>query len=309
MIIGHQNQIEVISNLLKKNNFPNSLILSGPKGIGKSLIANNICLAHQKIIPIINLNKIYKNLDLNSNVYVIKKIYLEEKKRYKQKVYRDDINYIYDFFSTKNDYGTKKICLIDSIDDLADDAKNSLLKIIEEPNADNHFIIISHDINKVIPTIKSRSHHIKFNNFFKLDYMDLLDEINDIPKIDPTYIYSLTKGSLALTIEYINNSFREIDDHLTSIIRDTNLIKHNTAYHYINFLKNKGSENELIISFFNFFILKICDVIKSSKNKNDSIYLLSMHKYLNSLKTKFVTFNLSYEHLLIHYFNTLKNGK
>lgn len=309
MIIGHQNQIEIIRNLLKKNNFPNSLILSGPKGIGKSLIANNICLALQKMLPINNINKISNNLDLNSNVYVIKKIYLEDKKRYKQKVYRDDISYIHDFFSTKNDYGTKKICLIDSIDDLDDGAKNSLLKIIEEPNADNHFIIISHDINKVLSTIKSRSHHIRFNHFFKLDYMDLLDEINDIPKIDPTYLYSLTKGSLALSTEYIDSSFREIDDHLTTIIRDIKLIKHNTAYHYINFLKNKGSGNELIVSFFNFFILKISDVIKSTINKNDTIYLLSMHTYLNSLKTKFVTYNLSYEHLLIHYFNTLKNGK
>ena len=309
MIIGHQNQIGIINNLLKKNNFPNSLIRSGPKGIGKSLIATNICLALQKMITVNNLNKIYNNLSLNSNIFVIKKIYLEDKKRYKQKVYRDDVSFIHDFFSTKSDYGTKKICLIDSIDDLSNDAKNSLLKIIEEPNTDNHFIIISHDINKVISTIKSRSHHIRFNHFLKLDYMHLLDEINDIPKIDSNYIYSLTKGSLALSSEYIDNGFREIDSHLTSIINDIKLIKHNTAHHYINFLKNKGADNELIVSFFNFFILKISDIIKLSTNKNDAVYLLSMHTYLNSLKNKYVNYNLSYEHLLIHYFNTLKNAK
>ena len=41
-IIGHHKQINLIKKLFEYEYFPNSLILSGPKGIGKSLLANNI---------------------------------------------------------------------------------------------------------------------------------------------------------------------------------------------------------------------------------------------------------------------------
>ena len=108
MIKGHNEQQELIKRLLLQKNFPNSLILSGPQGIGKSIIAKNICLALQKKITINDITNKYNLIDLNENIFLVKKIYLDDKKKYKQKVYREDINYINDFFSTKNDSDKKK---------------------------------------------------------------------------------------------------------------------------------------------------------------------------------------------------------
>ncbi len=306
-ILGNQIQIDLIKNLIEKKQFPNSLILSGQKGIGKSLIAKNTAFC---LIGCIKLDELTFIKELTShNILFICKDNLDEKKQSKQLMYRDDISHISSFFKTKNESHSKRVCIIDAIDDLSLDAINSLLKIIEEPNINSHFILISHDNKKLLPTIKSRSFQIKFNNFKKSDFLSVLHEIDDLKTTDHSYLYELTRGSLDISRSYINNDFRDIDDHLQKIYEDKNNIKSNTAYHYISFLNNKGGDKALIISFFDYLILKKILFIKNSikslhYNKIDRF--ISMTKELKELKERYITFNLSFEHVLIHYFNRLK---
>ena len=119
----------------------------------------------------------------------------------------------------------------------------------------------------------------------------------------------MTRGSLNISSSYINNDFRDIDDHLQKIYENKNNIKSNTAYHYINFLYNKGGDNALIISFFDYLILKKILYIKSSINNLHYTKIdrfISMANELKKLKERYIAFNLSFEHILIHYFNLLK---
>ena len=307
-ILGNQIQIDLIKNLIQKKNFPNSLILSGQKGIGKSLIAKNTAYC---LVGCIKLDELIDIQEQTSHdILFICKDNLEEKKQSKQLMYRDDISHINSFFKTKNESNNKRVCIIDSIDDLSIDAINSLLKVIEEPNTNNHFILISHDNKKLLPTIISRSFQIKFNNFNKDDFLSILYELDDLKATDHSYLYELTRGSIDISISYINNDFRDIDDHLQKIYENSENIKSNTAYHYINFLNNKGGDKMLIVSFFDFLILKKILYIRNSintphYNKIDRFILIIDE--LKKLKERYITFNLSFEHILIHYFNRLKH--
>ena len=306
-ILGNHIQIDLIKKLIEKKQFPNSLILSGQKGVGKSLIARNIAYCLVDCIKLDELN--YINKLTSHDILFVCKGNLEEKKQSKQLMSRDDISHISSFFKTKNESHSKRVCIIDAIDDLSLDAINSLLKIIEEPNINNHFILISHDNKKLLPTIKSRSFQIKFNNFKKSDFLSILDEIDDLKTVNHSYLYELTRGSLNISRSYINNDFRDIDDHLQKIYENNNSIKSNTAYHYINFLNNKGGDKALIISFFDYLILKKILYIKSSINNLHYTKIdrfISMANELKKLKERYITFNLSFEHILIHYFNLLK---
>ncbi len=179
-ILGNHIQIDLIRNLIEKKQFPNSLILSGQKGVGKSLIARNIAYCLVGCIKLDELN--YINKSTSHDILFICKGNLEEKNQSKQLMSRDDISHISSFFKTKNDSRSKRVCIIDAIDDLSLDAINSLLKIIEEPNINSHFILISHDNKKLLPTIKSRSFQIKFNNFKKSDFLSVLYELDDLKK-------------------------------------------------------------------------------------------------------------------------------
>jgi DNA polymerase-3 subunit delta' len=306
-ILGNHIQIDLIKNLIEKKQFPNSLILSGQKGIGKSLIAKNTAYCLADYIKLDELNYI-KELT-SHNILFVCKDNLEEKKQTKQLMYRDDISHISSFFKTKNESNNKRVCIIDAIDDLSLDAINSLLKVIEEPNINSHFILISHDNKKLLPTIISRSFQIKFNNFNKDDYLSILSKLDDLKATDHSYLYELTRGSLDISRSYINNDFRDIDDHLQKIYENKNNIKSNTAYHYINFLNNKGGDKTLIVSFFDYLILKKTLHIRNSINVlhyNKIDRFISIIDELKRLKERYITFNLSFEHILIHYFNRLK---
>ena len=50
-----------------------------------------------------------------------------------------------------------RVVVIDSIDELSRDAPNAILKILEEPPAKTIFFLIAHSLDRVLPTIRSRS--------------------------------------------------------------------------------------------------------------------------------------------------------
>tara|TARA_Y100000741_G_scaffold364354_1_gene355083 strand:+ start:4621 stop:5592 length:972 start_codon:yes stop_codon:yes gene_type:complete len=315
-LLGQERELNILTNYLVNKNTPNSLILIGERGIGLKSTAKKMALSLVNNGIKNNPDEIKKSLidenDQNSPfVLLIEKIWLDDKKRYKNKIYREDLDYINDFFSTKDEIGQKRVCIINSIDDLSYDGINSLLKIIEEPNPDSHFIIINHNQKSLIPTIRSRSQIIKFKSTAKDDYINSIkkDFIN-LPNNEIDNLFNLSKGSIDFSRKYIDYNFREMEDHLETILLDPKNIKPNTAYHYINFVKNNIDTNEEMEVFLKFIALKINKLsIKActENNKNLLDRLLKNYYSILKIKDRYLTFNLSFDHTIIAYFYLLKN--
>lgn len=119
-MIGQVSLLNKIDKLL--DNFPTFLILSGPKGSGKKTIVNEICKKLQ-LTPITCGLKI------------------------------DNVREVLDLAYTQ----TEKICYIfPDADDMSIGAKNSLLKVTEEPPNNAYFIMTLTSASNMIGTIKSR---------------------------------------------------------------------------------------------------------------------------------------------------------
>ena len=313
-LIGHDQELNILTNYLINKNTPNSLILKGEKGIGLKKIALRMasCLV-DKNIDSDEIKKINKTHDKNISPYIllIEKIWMEDKKRYKNKIYREDLTYINDFFVTKDDHWQKRVCVINAIDDLSNDGVNSLLKIIEEPNSNSHFIIINHNQKTLTPTIRSRSQIIKFKSTKNEDFKSTIkQEFTDLTDNEIDDLFKLSKGSIDFSRKYIDYNFREMDDHLDSILIDPNNIKPNTADHYINFVKNNIDSNDDMETFFKFIALKINKLSIRACAENNKILLdrlLKNYYTILSIKEKYLTFNLNFEHTIIAYFYLVKN--
>ena len=313
-LIGHDQELNILTNYLINKNTPNSLILIGEKGIGLKKIALKMasCLV-DKNIDSDELKKILKTHDKNISPYIllIEKIWMEDKKRYKNKIYREDLTYINDFFVTKDDHWQKRVCVINAIDDLSNDGVNSLLKIIEEPNSNSHFIIINHNQKALTATIRSRSQIIKFKSTKNEDFKSTIkQEFTDLTDNEIDDLFKLSKGSIDFSRKYIDYNFREMDDHLDSILIDPNNIKPNTADHYINFVKNNIDSNDDMETFFKFIALKINKLSIRACAENNKILLdrlLKNYYTILSIKEKYLTFNLNFEHTIIAYFYLVKN--
>ncbi len=195
----YYNQKERLFSLYQ-NNLPQSIILSG----GEVELLSDIAISFSELIVKNKADQTFEDFlntcsddnHINSPfVYIISKIYLEDKKRFKNQIYRDDISDVHTFFQTKDDIGQKRVCIIKTIDDLSIEASNSLLKLIEEPSKNSHFIIINHNKAKLLQTIKSRSYFLNFN---KLDDEIFFKNLNNEISINRDLL-NLTNGSLSLS--------------------------------------------------------------------------------------------------------------
>ena len=237
---------------------------------------------------------------------MITKIYLEDKKRFKNQIYRDDISNVHTFFQTKDDIGQKRVCIIKTIDDLSIEASNSLLKLIEEPTKNSHFIIINHNKAKVLQTIKSRSY---FLNFSKLNEEIFFKNLNSDISINRD-LFNLTNGSLSLSKNFINHELYEIQNHYRELLNDRKLIKSNTATHYSNFISKKFNKDDDISIFFDYIYLitsyEVKSMVREGKEK-DALNLLKISEIVKTYRNYFKRLNLDYTTLIVSLFYKMKN--
>ena len=59
--------------------------------------------------------------------------------------------------------GGRRVCIIDTADDLNPNAANALLKLLEEPPKGVTFFLISHQPHRLLPTIRSRCRELRLN--------------------------------------------------------------------------------------------------------------------------------------------------
>lgn len=66
----------------------------------------------------------------------------------------DDVRALQDFFASKSIHA--RVVVLDGADAMTLGASNALLKTLEEPTGGLHFVLISDNVGKLLPTIKSR---------------------------------------------------------------------------------------------------------------------------------------------------------
>jgi len=153
--------------LYENKKLPNKILLSGQRGIGKSVLAfhlinyifsKNEDFSYDKEKLKINIsNRSFNLLKKNSHPNFYFCSIDEDKKSISVKEIRDIIS-----FCNKSSFNDcEKIVLIDNIEYLNRNASNALLKILEEPNEKVIFILIKDSAKFLLKTINSRC--INFN--------------------------------------------------------------------------------------------------------------------------------------------------
>ena len=176
-LFGFKNDFDFFVSLYNEKKLPNTMIISGAEGLGKSTFAYhfiNFILSKNETYPydaknltINELNKSYKLVknNIHPNFFLVD--ILKGKKNI-------DINQIRKMISYTNTTSfnlNKKIVLIDHVEYLNTSSSNSLLKVIEEPNENTLFILIFNSNKKIKNTLRSRS--IEFKK--SLSYIDRIN--------------------------------------------------------------------------------------------------------------------------------------
>ena len=288
-IVGHQNIIDKLLYKFENNTLHNSLIFFGQNGIGKTTLAFNFISKILKIIDNNNYNNhislLYKNS--HPNIRYITRLYDETKDKTSEYISIDQIRGLNNFISQSSFNNVPKFIIFDSADNFNKNSSNSLLKILEEPSNNTYFILISHQLSNILPTIRSRCIKFYFNKPSKVIFHEIIKNENvDINNNDIDFLYLLSNGSPGTAIKISSDKMNELYD---SIINITNYNKDNLSkkiYDLSEYVSNFSNDEYKVFLMLLRFIL--INIIKNN------LGILSEFTTLNdeSFITKLISFEI-----------------
>ena len=210
---GNENIEKFMLKSINSRKLHHAYLFTGAKGLGKATFAYRVSKyilsnSLQDNMNVDRSEKVDKLIRKNSHpdFMVLSKDIDNEKSVIEINQVRECIS----FFNHTPILGRYKICIIDSLDDMNTNGANALLKILEEPQENSIFFIISHCKETVLPTIKSRCLNLRFNKFSNTEIKGFLEN-NSIDGIyDLNEIIELSNGSIGRAIDLINEDAQEI---------------------------------------------------------------------------------------------------
>ena len=265
-VIGHNINKVFLTKEIEENRIPNSFIFYGENGVGKHIMAielAKILNCEDKDRP---CNRCFNCKAINSKehpdiVEIDPQVNL--KQNGESVKFREVIDKLIENSVYRPSVGKKKIIIIDDAAFLSVPAMNNLLKIVEEPPDYMHVFLITQNINRILPTIQSRSQLLKFNALKEEEMREILKKNNiDIDEI----ILSLSNGSMGNYL-YLKNIHFEKFLKMLNIIMDTVLNARdmatilNASTKVSQKLSKKGRENYLELKEFFSFISNVLNLI------------------------------------------------
>ena len=187
---------------------PHAVILSGREGVGLALIAreffsiNNVTT--QTILP-----EKDESVDLEKGIISI-----------------GIIRRLYE--STKTVSPGGRVIIIDYAARMATPAQNAFLKLLEEPSPGTQFVLLTHQPEKLLPTITSRSQHISVRPIGLNSSNELLDSLKVTDPTKRAQLLFIAEGLPAELTRLSTNS--EYFDSRVELVRDARSFASGTPY-------------------------------------------------------------------------------
>lgn len=284
-IIGHK----FAKQTLISNKSVQSWLICGPKGIGKATLAKSFANL------VLTQDTSYTHHDHPDFLIIEDSTITVEK-----------IRYLKNFLYLSPKCSDHKVVLIDSIEAANNNAKNAMLKILEEPTQNSIIIIISHKPYHVPATIKSRCFQLKLS---PLSY----DETKQVVLYNQKLcneVFSLFCGLPGIIID---TAEKKIDDLYQCLLK---ILRGQSDFKTVGCIINTDVELDVIAYILQNLILRIVkSKIGIEKQSNEEFitkntaysisYWYEKHQQIVDLFISAEKFNLDKSHTLTNLINIL----
>ena len=319
MNISNLYWIDKIYENINFDNLPHGIIINGPDGMGKELLAIKIS---SKLL--VNKNKDNKNVSiskfnnhpdffvLDKEKILIKHITLRGD-NWDEEIGKRNIN---DFLSVTPSISLNKVALILNAQSMNDASQNALLKSLEEPAPHSYIIMTTNRPKSLLDTIYSRCQVITIPPLNENDINEWLvnNGITDISAIDfPSFISPLKimeeiennqhlnfKNFIKILNNFIDNKINQetaikgINDLEIDLITKTNYL-----IEFLKILLKSKLLSETLSGIYERFNLSTFNNLKISNLINE----------LNNLRYDFFKVpQINENHVLNYFFSELKNS-
>ena len=303
-LFGYEDYFSSFIKLFEEEKLPNSILLSGPKGLGKATFSYHIInyfLSENEekkysvenfVINETNLSYKLLNSNTHPNFFLIENNLLGKDIKIEQ--IRDLLKFLNKTTYTRD----LKIVLIDNAENLNLNSSNALLKSIEEPQDNTFFFVIHNNASKILDTVKSRCTEFKFTRSITKK-KDILKKITkqykkefEINNVMEKYYFE-TPGNLVQFFLSLDKANISITDNTLKCI-----------FHFIE--KYENEKNFESLSTLSLFIEKFYNELCSANNKNLSSYFYNQSKILKKIY-EMKKFNLNEKNIFIWIKDILQN--
>jgi len=283
-------------NSFQKDIFPNVLMISGKKGIGKfTLTKHFMCYLFDKSNynikeNIINSNSTFFQKFLNNTLDNI--IYLKGDNFKGAKT--ENIRELKSKVLKKSLSGGKRFIILDDIELFNNHSLNALLKLLEEPPKNNHFVLINNQSKSLLNTIYSRSLNLKLylSNDQRVKIIETLIKKNNLEVLINYNLIHISPGNFLNFNEFCKIGNINIKDSLIKNLeiifkmfkkeKNTNLINFALFLvdnHFYESKEKKKTSIEKIINDRSFVIKNINNF--TTYNINSSTIMNNLNNRIN----------------------------
>lgn len=289
-----------LKEIWQKGKLAGSWLVTGPYGVGKSMLI-------RKFAGFLLTGK-EEELAFHQDLKIIERDYTEEEKKdiiktlnagkaldeeteknraRKSEITIDDIRGGLQFLSLTAGTHQWRVLVIDPADDMNENAANALLKLLEEPPQGAVIFLISHNIGKLLPTIRSRCRVLTVKPLSDIQMKGyILEHYPDTSNVD--VLVELSDGSIGKLKEFIENNGIELYQKILEIfsakeidsvniyklcettVKDAskyNLVKDLLLFYLLNLAKNANGQSKLDN------ILSLWQEVSTSFQQTEALYL------------------------------------
>ncbi len=257
--IGHKDAVKMLHDSYQSGMMHHAWLISGQKGIGKATLAYRFArflLSNEKNPDLsVSLNNPTFNRIRNnshSDLLVLETGFNIKTGKPAKEILVDDARKIGKFLRLTSSETAYRIIIIDSIDEMNNNAANSILKLLEEPPKNAIFLLVSHCPGRILPTIKSRCRQLKLRPLAFNEAMEVVNLVT--PEVGGDEILPLIEianGSPGAALNIYNEGGLELYEKVLGVFETLPKLDNLKLYELSDLAAKAGSNKnwELILLF------------------------------------------------------------
>ena len=174
MILGQDEAVEAFLDAARTGRMHHAWLLTGPQGVGKASFAHAAArwLLADAAGPAIPRDRLdvpddhpvaaLLNAGSHPDFKLLERLPKPNSEELARSITVDQVRSLQPLFATTPSLSSRRVVVIDAIDDMERAGANALLKNLEEPPAGTIFLAVSHAPGRLLPTIRSRCRVVRF---------------------------------------------------------------------------------------------------------------------------------------------------